>query len=328
MRDLCVFTTHTPVEAGHDRFSYDLVGRIATDLLPIEALKVFGGPETLNMTQVALHLTGYVNGVAQRHAITAREMFPGFDVRAVTNGVHVGTWAHPAFAALYQSHYPQWSHEPEVLVRADRLPDDDLWEAHERAKLDLRTLVRDQCGIELDVAVPIIGFARRMTGYKRPDLVFSDLPRLAAIAKRYPFQLVFSGKAHPADSAGKEGLHGCAYSMAHSAEAAHRAGVSDEKIAAILDYRTSPLFTDAERVAIEFAVAAASQPNAVTEAHFVRMRRHWNEGQIVEIAGVVALNGFLNRWNDTMAPQLEREPLAFATAHLAAQGWKPGKHQG
>jgi alkylhydroperoxidase family enzyme len=122
--------------------------------------------------------------------------------------------------------------------------------------------------------------------------------------------------------------HGCAYSMAHSAEAAHRAGVSDEKIAAILDYRTSPLFTDAERVAIEFAVAAASQPNAVTEAHFVRMRRHWNEGQIVEIAGVVALNGFLNRWNDTMAPQLEREPLAFATAHLAAQGWKPGKHQG
>src|SRR6476660_7792766 len=122
--------------------------------------------------------------------------------------------------------------------------------------------------------------------------------------------------------------HGCAYSMAHSAEAAHRAGVSDEKIAAILDYRTSPLFTDAESVAIEFAVAAASQPNAVTEAHFVRMRRHWNEGQIVEIAGVVALNGFLNRWNDTMAPQLEREPLAFATTHLAAQGWKPGKHQG
>ena len=92
-------------------------------------------------------------------------------------------------------------------MRADRLLDDALWEAHERAKLDLRTLVRDECGIELDVAVPIIGFARRMTGYKRPDLVFSDLQRLLPIAKRYPFQLVFSGKAHPADSAGKEGLH-------------------------------------------------------------------------------------------------------------------------
>ena len=207
VRDLCVFTTHTPVEAGHDRFSYDLVTRIGTDLPPLEALKVFGGPERLNMTQLALHLSGYVNGVAQRHAITAREMFPGFDVRAVTNGVHVGTWAHPAVASLYQAHYPQWSHEPEVLVRADRLPDAELWAAHEKAKIDLCNLVREHCGIELDPSVPVLGFARRMTGYKRPALLFSDLERLAAIAGKYPFQLVFSGKAHPADIAGKDGLH-------------------------------------------------------------------------------------------------------------------------
>src|SRR6185503_12210828 len=203
----CVFTTHTPVEAGHDRFSYDMVGRIATDLLPIEVVKLFGGPDRLNMTRIALNLTGYVNGVAQRHAITARAMFPGFDVRAVTNGVHVGLWAHPAFAALYRSHYPQWMHEPEVLVRADQLPDADLWSAHERAKADLCKLVQQHCNITLDPAIPVIGFARRMTGYKRPDLLFSDLERLAAIAEKYPFQLVFSGKAHPADSAGKESLH-------------------------------------------------------------------------------------------------------------------------
>ncbi|MGZ9005731.1 MAG: alpha-glucan family phosphorylase [Burkholderiales bacterium] len=207
VRDLCVFTTHTPVEAGHDRFSYELVTRLGTDLLPLEALKVFGGPERLNMTRIALNLSGYVNGVAQRHAITAREMFPGFDVRAVTNGVHVGTWAHPAFVALYQAHYPQWMHEPEVLVRADQLPDADLWSAHEKAKSDLCRLVREHAGVELDVNLPVIGFARRMTGYKRPDLLFTDLQRLAAIAEKYPFQLVFSGKAHPADSAGKEGLH-------------------------------------------------------------------------------------------------------------------------
>jgi glycogen phosphorylase len=207
VRDLCVFTTHTPVEAGHDRFSYDLVTRIGNDLPPLEALKVFGGPERLNMTQVALHLSGYVNGVAQRHAITAREMFPGFDVRAVTNGVHVGTWAHPAIAALYQAHYPQWMHEPEVLVRADRLPDNDVWTAHEKAKADLCAFVREHTGVELDVSVPVIGFARRMTGYKRPALLFADLQRLAAIAEKYPFQLVFSGKAHPADAAGKDGLH-------------------------------------------------------------------------------------------------------------------------
>jgi glycogen phosphorylase len=206
VRDLCVFTTHTPVEAGHDRFSYELVGRLATDLLPLEALKLFGGPERLNMTRLALNLSGYVNGVAQRHAITARAMFPGFDVRAVTNGVHVGTWAHPAFAALYHAHYPQWMHEPEVLVRADHLPDADVWAAHEKAKSDLCTLVRQQTGIELDPARPVIGFARRMTGYKRPDLLFSDLQRLASIAEKYPFQLVFSGKAHPADNAGKDSL--------------------------------------------------------------------------------------------------------------------------
>lgn len=206
VRHLCVFTTHTPVEAGHDRFSYELVERVCTDLMPTEALKVFGGAERLNMTRLALNLSGYVNGVAQRHAVTAREMFPGFDVRAVTNGVHVCTWAHPAFAQLFQAHYPQWQHEPEVLARADTLPDDELWAAHEKAKTDLCNMVRDATGVVLDPRLPIIGFARRMTGYKRPDLLFSDLARLASIAEKYPFQLVFSGKAHPADAAGKDSL--------------------------------------------------------------------------------------------------------------------------
>lgn len=207
VRHLCVFTTHTPVEAGHDRFSYELVERICSDLMPTDALKVFGGEDRLNMTRLALNLSGYVNGVAQRHAVTAREMFPGFEVHAVTNGVHVGTWAHPAFAALYQSHYPQWMHEPEVLVRADRLPDGELWRAHEKAKADLCQFVQERTGVALDPNVPVIGFARRMTGYKRPDLIFSDLNRLAAIAEKYPFQLVLSGKAHPADNAGKASIH-------------------------------------------------------------------------------------------------------------------------
>jgi glycogen phosphorylase len=207
VRDLCVFTTHTPVEAGHDRLSYDLVARAGTDLMPMEALRVFGGGERLNMTRLALNLSGYVNGVAQQHALTARAMFPGFDVRAVTNGVHLGMWAHPAMAALYHAHFPQWMHEPEVLVRADQLPEADVWAAHERAKLDLTGLVRDLTGTQLDPHLPVIGFARRMTGYKRPDLLFGDLERLAAIAARYPFQLVLSGKAHPADRAGKEAIH-------------------------------------------------------------------------------------------------------------------------
>jgi uncharacterized peroxidase-related enzyme len=122
--------------------------------------------------------------------------------------------------------------------------------------------------------------------------------------------------------------HGCNYSMAHAAEAAHRNGVTDAKLAAVCNYRTSPLYTEAERVALDFAVAAASQPNAVTNELFERLRRHWSEAQIVELAGAVALNGFLNRWNDTMAPALEREPRAFAEAHLAPHGWRVGRHEG
>jgi uncharacterized peroxidase-related enzyme len=120
--------------------------------------------------------------------------------------------------------------------------------------------------------------------------------------------------------------HGCRYSMAHAAEAAHRLGVADAKLEAVTDYRTSPLFTEAERVALDFAVAAASQPNGVTDESFVKLKQHWTDAQIVEIAGAVALNGFLNRWNDTMAVPLEAEPAAFGEKHLKRHGWQVGKH--
>jgi alkylhydroperoxidase family enzyme len=111
--------------------------------------------------------------------------------------------------------------------------------------------------------------------------------------------------------------HGSKYSMAHSAEAAHRSGIADAKVEAVDDYRTSPLYTEAERVALDFAVAAAAQPNAVTDELFGKMKEHWTESQIVEIAAVVAINGFLNRWNDTFGPPLEEEPARFAKKHLA-----------
>jgi starch phosphorylase len=204
VRRLCVFTTHTPVEAGHDKYSYELVRRVTNDLLPLDELRLFAGDDAVNMTRLALNLSSYVNGVAERHATTARSMFPGYDVRAITNGVHAGTWAHPAFSALYQAHYPQWVHEPEVLIRADHLSDDEVWQAHQTAKSGLCQLVSSTAGVEFRPDVPIIGFARRMTGYKRADLMFSDLERLVAIAERHPFQFVVAGKAHPKDTAGKE----------------------------------------------------------------------------------------------------------------------------
>ena len=121
--------------------------------------------------------------------------------------------------------------------------------------------------------------------------------------------------------------HGCNYSGAHAAEAAHRLGESDARIEAVVDYKTSPLFSEAERAALDFALAAASQPNAVTAELMEKTLQHWSEAQIVEIAAAVALNGFLNRWNDTMAVPLEPEPLAFGEKHLKPHGWKPGKHK-
>lgn len=116
--------------------------------------------------------------------------------------------------------------------------------------------------------------------------------------------------------------------MAHSAGASLRLGIPQDKLDAVWDYRSSPLFPDAERVAIEFAIEASGQPNGVTDELFERMKQHWTEAQIVEITGVIALFGFLNRWNDTMATPLEDEPARIGEAHLGKRGWSIGKHRG
>jgi uncharacterized peroxidase-related enzyme len=119
---------------------------------------------------------------------------------------------------------------------------------------------------------------------------------------------------------------GCQYCMAHTGEGAMKLGVDAKKIDAVWDYRTSPLFTPAERAALDVAVGAGCVPNAVTDDMFMELRKHWTEEQIVEIVGLVALFGFLNRWNDTMATPLEDEPAHFGEAHLAKHGWEIGKH--
>jgi glycogen phosphorylase len=122
----------------------------------------------------------------------------------VTNGVHVTTWTAAPLAALYDRYLGHWRHEPELLARVPSLvPADALWEAHLGAKAALCAHVARQTGVRLDAGRPILGFARRMTAYKRPDLLLADLERLRAIARRLPFQLVYGGKAHPADADGK-----------------------------------------------------------------------------------------------------------------------------
>ncbi|MGV3591796.1 MAG: alpha-glucan family phosphorylase [Gammaproteobacteria bacterium] len=207
VRGLCCFTTHTPVEAGHDQFPYALVQNMLDDFVPLDVLQQLAGKASLNMTRLALNLSEYVNGVARRHAEVARRQFPGYRVRAITNGVHPWTWTHPAFRELYDRYFPTWCHEPEQLVKVDCcLPAAELRQAHVLAKQQLLALVRERSGVTLHPEYMTIGFARRMTEYKRPDLLFADLARLRAIAREHPLQIIMAGKAHPKDDGGKRAI--------------------------------------------------------------------------------------------------------------------------
>ncbi|HEX2494741.1 MAG TPA: alpha-glucan family phosphorylase, partial [Steroidobacter sp.] len=204
VRSLCRFTTHTPVEAGHDRFSYELVQQVLGAPIDQGVLKALAGEDRLNMTRLALNLSEYVNGVAKRHAEVSGQMFPGYRVHAITNGVHPATWTAECIRSVYDRYVRGWRHEPEILARADCcIPGSAILDAHARCKMQLLKLVRTTTCVELDPGAPILGFSRRMTAYKRPDLLFRDLGRLEAIARSRPFQIVLAGKAHPRDDGGK-----------------------------------------------------------------------------------------------------------------------------
>lgn len=203
----CVFTTHTPVPAGHDSFPYDLVRQVLGAPLPEPVVRMLGGADRLDMTHLGMGMSRYVNGVAKRHAEVSRGMFPGRPIDAVTNGVHSRTWTSDSFKELYDRHIPGWANDPAALRSAVGIPKEEVWEAHARAKIRLIEEVRRRTGAGLDPAAFTIGFARRATAYKRADLVFRDPNRLAGIAREVgPVQLVFAGKAHPKDEGGKEAI--------------------------------------------------------------------------------------------------------------------------
>ncbi len=202
VKDLCVFTTHTPVEAGHDKFPYELVSRIMGDFIPLYVLQDLGGKDHLNMTLLALNLSKYVNGVAKKHGEVSKNMFPGYEIHAITNGVHSFTWTCDSFKRLYDKYLPGWANEPELFVRVGRIPDEEIWEAHMEAKRNLLNFVREKTGVEMSPDIFTIGFARRATAYKRADLLFSDIDRLERIGKGR-LQIIYAGKAHPKDEAGK-----------------------------------------------------------------------------------------------------------------------------
>ena len=205
IREKCVFTTHTPVPAGHDRFHRSLVeqvlGKQRTDLM--SNARLLDG-EFLNMTRLAFECSRYANGVARIHQSVSQEMFPNFRVRSVTNGIHPTTWASPAMSDLFDRHIPEWRSDSTYLRHASEIPAGEIIAAHQESKLALIRTVRDRTGEVLDEGTFTIGFARRATPYKRGDLLFQNLDRLRWITKHVgPFQLVFGGKAHPRDEGGK-----------------------------------------------------------------------------------------------------------------------------
>jgi starch phosphorylase len=228
VRSKCVFTTHTPVPAGHDRFPMEFFTRVfpgrtefldlkdasSADLMKraLQAGQDFAGVQdaarqgaSLNMTQLALGLSTYVNGVAKQHGETSRQMFPEVPIEAITNGVHAGTWTSPAFQQLFDRYIPSWREDNYSLRGALGLPAEEVWASHLIAKHELLEEVRKKTGLNLEPEVFTIGFARRATGYKRADLILSDLDRLREIAKNAgQFQIVFAGKAHPNDGGGKD----------------------------------------------------------------------------------------------------------------------------
>lgn len=204
VRELCIFTTHTPVEAGHDKFSYDLVQEIMGEIVPLEVLKKFGGHEQrLNMTRLALNLSKFVNGVAKRHKDVSKALFPGYEIHSITNGIHSYTWTSQSFRDLYDKYIPGWANEPELLVRVSGIPDEEIWQAHMEAKRVLIDYINKATNIGMDYDTLTLGFARRATGYKRPNLLFSDLEKLKKTNKKGKMQIVFAGKAHSKDEQGK-----------------------------------------------------------------------------------------------------------------------------
>lgn len=205
VRNMCVFTTHTPVPAGHDQFPRSLAVQIlARDHIALlDEAEAWEG-DSLNMTYLALRFSGYVNGVAMRHGEVSRGMFPTYEISAITNGVHAITWTSPAFAELFDSFIPGWRTDNNYLRYAISIPLPSIREAHAETKKELFAEIARVFGVQLDPKILTIGFARRASTYKRADLLFHDQERLRKIAREVgPLQLVYGGKAHPHDEGGK-----------------------------------------------------------------------------------------------------------------------------
>jgi glycogen phosphorylase len=205
VRDHAVFTTHTPVAAGHDRFTRELVAAVlGADHIPAQlAGELFDG-DALNMTRLGFYFSGHINGVAKKHGEVTRELFPGYRVEFITNGVYAREWVAEPLARLYDTYLPGWQSDPHSLRYVLSIPLPEIWDAHQTSKRALIDHVNERYHVGMDEHVFTIGFARRAASYKRATMLFFDIERLMRIAEHSKgIQVIFAGKAHPADNEGK-----------------------------------------------------------------------------------------------------------------------------
>jgi starch phosphorylase len=205
VREHCVFTTHTPVASGHDQFELSYAQPMIGDMLPDSFLDEVTFENKLNMTRLALFFSHYVNGVAKKHGEVSRMMFPGYSIESITNGVHSPTWVSEPFQKLFDKHMPGWRSDPYIFRSAFSINKEEIWQAHMEAKTKLIDFVNSRYNAGLNYNDFTIGFARRQTAYKRPDLLISEPERLTQLAEKAgPIQIIYAGKAHPQDGSGKE----------------------------------------------------------------------------------------------------------------------------
>jgi starch phosphorylase len=205
VRERCVFTTHTPIAAGHDTFDLNLFQKLLQGYMPKFVLDRATHNGVANMTLLGINFSKYINGVAKSHGELTREMFPGYVIDDITNGIHPQTWISPPFKALYDKYIPGWVKDPFTLRYALSIPKEEMLNAHLEAKKQLIDEVNQKTGMDFHPLRFTIGYARRFTEYKRPDMIIQDIGRLKQIAEKVgDIQIIFSGKAHVQDYKGKE----------------------------------------------------------------------------------------------------------------------------
>ena len=198
----CAFTTHTPVPAGHDHFDYEMAHRTLGDMLPWH-IKDIAGQDNLSMTHLAMHLSHYTCGVSKIHGEVSRNMFPEENIDSITNGVHINTWVSPEMKKIFDKYAKGWEKNPETLSKKCRdIPDEELWDAHMKAKYRLIDEVNKHTVTPFDSTHLTISSARRVVSYKRPELLYKNLIRLRD-ACQGKVQIIHAGNAHPADEFGQ-----------------------------------------------------------------------------------------------------------------------------